>query len=358
MSMLGEIGTAFSLWIDAVAGIVKSGFERFETARRIEVVESDDGTFTIRSPAGVTTKPATLSAYQVRIVEGTVTGLSPEWAREFRDSRVQLMLRPSRFLLRPLDLPSRATEFLEGIIRAQIDRLTPWSANDAVFRWTTPIEEAGGRISMTIVATARAMVLPLAQAIADLGAAVVEVSTAMPGREAVPVTVHCLRTRAKVEFGRIRFALLTVFAVTGFVAITVVGVAGFATGYYDDQKQQVQRRIAERRAMIRAGQVGTGNTVLEILERRKHTTPSSVMVIEALSEILPDHTYTTELRIEGDKVQIVGITRDAPSLIQLLEQSPHFARATFFAPTTRAPNNPGERFHIEARIRPHFGSAT
>jgi general secretion pathway protein L len=91
-----------------------------------------------------------------------------------------------------------------------------------------------------------------------------------------------------------------------------------------------------------------------ILERRKQTTPASVMVLEALSKVLPDHTYVLELRIENGKVQVTGITKDAPSLIRLIEQSPHFEHAAFFAPTTQSPGEPGERFHIEARVKPHF----
>jgi general secretion pathway protein L len=41
-------------------------------------------------------------------------------------------------------------------------------------------------------------------------------------------------------------------------------------------------------------------------------------------------------------------------LIKIIEQTDQFKNATFFAPTTRAPLEVGEQFHIEAQIVPYF----
>lgn len=355
MSIVADIGTACSLWIDAVAGVVRAGLERFESSRRIEIAEEEDGSFVVRASEDMTNTE--LAPSRLHIVEGVVQGLDVNWTAAFRDSRVVVTLRPARFLFRPLDLPKRAGEFLEGIVRAQIDRLTPWSATEAVYHWTTP-HEAGERIVMTIAASARSLVVPVVQAIADLGAVAVEVSTVTPAPEESAVIVYLQEARAAAGAKRIRNVLLWTLLGSGISAVAALGVSGFLATSYDDDLAQVQRRIAERRAVIRAGQNGAGGSALALLERRKQTSSSSVIVIEALSALLPDHTYATEIEMDGDKVQITGFTHNAPSLIPLLEQSPHFTHATFFAPTTRGPNDPGERFHIEARIRPYFKPGT
>jgi general secretion pathway protein L len=138
----------------------------------------------------------------------------------------------------------------------------------------------------------------------------------------------------------------------GVATAATLVVSTYLGGVYDDQRQELQQRISQRRAALRIDQ--PGESASSLLAKRKQTSPSSVMVLEAISRTLPDSTYVTELRIDADKMQIVGLTRNAPSLIRLLEQSPQFSRATFFAPTTRDRNDPGERFHIEARLKPHF----
>jgi general secretion pathway protein L len=152
---------------------------------------------------------------------------------------------------------------------------------------------------------------------------------------------------------RLRAILLS----AGVAAAASLAISAYLGGSLQSELGELQQRISQRRAALRLGAEGTASS-LGLLATRKQTTPSSVMVLEALSRALPDSTYVTELRIADDKVQVVGMTQDAPSLIRLMEQSPQFTRATFFAPTTHTANEAGERFHIEAQITAYFGSGS
>ena len=157
-----------------------------------------------------------------------------------------------------------------------------------------------------------------------------------------------------LEVRQVRRRLVAGLAIAAILAVLAVATDVVVGGDLQNRQIDASRRIAERRGIIRSGNDAAANSALTRLARRKNQTPANTIVLEALSNVLPDNTYVTELRIEGDKVQVVGITNDAPSLIRLIEQSPHFSRATFFAPTTRSPSDPGDRYHIEARIKPVF----
>jgi general secretion pathway protein L len=374
MSSLSDISTAFMLWTGEVARTVEQLLERLRSRARLQLVQDAEGfmlSLVQQSGGGGWARlwgerhsthegAAPLLPHHLRGL-GEAAGeaadpLPPEWAEAFRGSRAEIVLQPSGFLFRPLELPKRAGEFLEGIVRSQIDRLTPWNATEAVYHWTGPSDAPNERIALTVVATTRAVVMPLVQAVTSLGANSVAVSTLAPDAAAARVTVFEKSAQTAIELKRVRTALLGLFAATGLAATLSLVASGFLDDYYDQQTLQIQHRIATRRAAIRAGQDGESGFAL--LAKRKQSTSASVLVLEELSSILPDNTYATELHIDGDKLQIVGITQDAPSLIEILERSPHFTHATFFAPTTHAATDPGDRFHIEAHIRPHFGIGT
>jgi general secretion pathway protein L len=340
-----------SRWLDTVAAWIVAAYAKAVAAPGVRVVEGKDGTFVVQAN-GKAAAPE-----RIRIVNGEVVATGAgNAAAMLKASRAELVLQPESFVFRPLELPRRATEFLDGIVRAQIDRLTPWSAENAAFGWSTPVEIANERVSLTVAATARSLVMPLVSAIAGLGADSIAVSTVAPGTQdgAAAIKVFDQRVRGALELNRVRRALATGLLAAGVLAAAAIIADVFAGNAIDARHADVTYRIGAQRAKLRAGGDAVRDSALAALERRRHETPSSVIVLEVLSQILPDHTYVTELRIQGDKMQVVGVTRDAPSLIRLIEQSQHFSRATFFAPTTRSPSESGEHFHIEARIEPVF----
>jgi len=367
MNILPPIQEGFYRWIDSVASTVNGLLNRLQSNHEVRIIESAHDTFTLRA-AGPGRK-SNVADHRIRIINGAIKGQLPaDWAKMLHGSRAEMVLNANRFLFRPLELPKRAVEFLDGIVRAQIDRLTPWTPGEAVFSWTPPTDAPNDRIELMIAATARARVAPYVQAIADLGVASVAVLTVPPppyppphageGREgAAPIKVFEQRARGVFEIDRIRRTLVALFLISGLAAAITMGYSAFALDSLDAEQQALSQKISARRAALRASPEFTVSAQ-RMLERRKQSTPSNVIVLEALSQILPDHTFVTELRIEVDKLQIIGVTRDAAALIGLIEQSPHFTRARFYAPTTRTPGDPGERFHIEAQVKPIFAVGT
>jgi general secretion pathway protein L len=360
MAMISEIKELFGAWIAAVALAVTSIARRLMPQRQIWLIEGDDGTFTAK--AAPVKKGAAVPDVSFRVSNGRpIPSLPADWEAVLRGGRVEFLLKSDHVLFRSLDFPAQAVDFLDGMIRAQIDRLTPWAANDAVFGWSAPSRIASERIQLTLAATSRNKIQPLVQLASNLGAASVAVLTESPPDEIAPVKFKVYESALQSAVGRtmdVPRALRLTLLGTGLAAAASLVLAAYVGNSLDAEQQQLSRRIAERRASLRLSQTAAGGSAQSLLVKRKQTTPSSVMVLEAISRVLPDGTYVTEFRIEGDKVQVVGISQDAPSLIRLMEQSPQFSRATFFAPTTRAQNDPGERFHIEVHLTPYFGSGT
>src|SRR3954467_5567349 len=159
MTGLSDITGLFSRWIDSVADVVVSALSSFGKRKTVRVIEEDGGSFIIETDRNT---PSGLPFERAQIVEGKIVAAHPDSvAAMLNGSRAELVLRPARVLFRPLELPQRAAEFLGGVVRAQIDRLTPWSANEAAFGWSEPTAGGTDRVTVTVAATARALVQPL-----------------------------------------------------------------------------------------------------------------------------------------------------------------------------------------------------
>jgi general secretion pathway protein L len=359
MAVVAEFKELFGEWIAAVASAVDAVADRLMRSRRILLLQGSDGAFTVRTTP--TKSGPALSDLSFRLDQGRPhPPLPADWETAFRGACIEAQLQSDHVIICPLDFPSQAGVFLDGMIRAQIDRLTPWTAFDSVFGWSTPIAAANERIEVTLAATSKLMVEPLLQFVRARDAVSVTIYAEVAADAGPSARIKLLDQPLRSLIGLskdipqlLRATLLS----AGVAAAASLLIASYLGSSLQAEHDELQRRISQRRVAMRIDS-NTEGSGLGQLAKRKQTTPAAVMVLEAISRVLPDSTYVTELRIEGDTIQLVGMTQDAPSLIRLMEQSPQFTRATFFAPTTHAANEPGERFHIEAHITAYFGSGT
>src|SRR5215471_7753087 len=207
MSAVRQLIDGFLRWIDCVAVTIVAAAGRFASRQVVQLIERERGTFTLR--ASGRREKSKLPDEKVEITEGEVFASAPQKiAAMLNGSCAELVLQSDRFLFRPLELPKRAGEFLDGIVRSQIDRLTPWNANEVVFGLAKPEETGADRMVVTVAATARAVVAPFLEALTRLGVKSIEVSTLLPGPEGVAVKILDEKGESALDAQRVRSVLM------------------------------------------------------------------------------------------------------------------------------------------------------
>jgi general secretion pathway protein L len=328
--------------VEDVASLLARAPDLLHQRAATRIVEQPDGAFEIASRK----RGETL---QARIVNGELTSpQSKAWRNAIRGRPVELQLDSERFIFKSLDLPRQAASFLDGVVRAQIDRLTPWRAAEAVFGCEATPEPGSDRLTVVVAAARAATVEPTLAAFSALRPSALTVTTDDATSRRISI---CERRPGYAERRqRIKSALST----TLLLALAAASLSQAASFYFGAQSASeiagLEHKLAERRAAILKERRSVDDVEMAALYAKKGAMPANVLVLEALSRTLPDDTYLNELTIDAGKVDLAGLTRDAPALVDVIERSHRFSHAVFTGPTTRAESGKGETFQIEARI--------
>jgi general secretion pathway protein L len=357
-------------WIEVLATLFLS-WRDSGRERRSLIVTRENGHIVVRRAEP--TRDAMLRDAQAGNILATLTPgteISEDIRRAAHNSFVVLEFPPDMVFVRRITVPAQARKFLAGVIRNQIERLSPWPANDVVYGFAAEAGTAdAAAVGVRIVMASRSDVDAAREDLAALGLPVDRIVVRDADSEAVVVEVGGVRldevagsvtlwsrlgdpSRDSVGLVARKFGIGIAASMTVSVALSLWALAS-ATSIRDESEGMAAR------SKVLQKQVQTGRTVsslasMPLAERAwasKEMSASSVIMMEALSRALPESAYVTEIRLEKDNLRIIGLAEDAPGLLAPLEKSKHMTDVRFFAPTARGPDGKRFRFSIEARIQ-------
>jgi general secretion pathway protein L len=340
-------------WVEVLAMLLLAWREH-RRSQRIIMVSEEDGTLVVRQPGPDKAKDAKL---RPKVLSPST---AKRVARSARGRFVILALAADKIVTRRLNVPAQAREFLAGIVRNQIERLSPWPAGEVMYGFVADkSDDDGTTLDVRVLMTSRGTIDTARSTLAAAGLEVDRIVTrpATGAGETEPVALWSRITDAPHEDLATASRLIGAGIAASLVWAVILSIFALTTASsIRSEHGALAARAKTLQRQLQAGRTPASLASLPAPQRAwlsKETSASSVIVLEALSRAIPDSAHLSEIRLEGTTLRIIGIADDAPGLLAPLEQSGHLSNVRFFAPTTRGADGRQFRFHIEARVEPH-----
>jgi general secretion pathway protein L len=274
--------------------------------------------------------------------------------------RARAALRHHEALVRRVTLPAATEENLAQVLGFEMDRLTPFKADEVYFdQRVVSRDAADGQIKVELAMAPREAVDARVRELASLGVSVQGVALRDDAHRS-PDAFDLLPSerRGERESPRERVVRMSLVG-----AVALLFIAALAFPVYN--KREAVKALLPVVEKARADAQAT-DAVLRELERqaadynflltRKYAWYPTSQYVEELSRLLPDTTWLQQLDIrttgKTKEAVITGETASSSKLIELLESSKMLQNASPRGPTTRGSTPGTERFMIGAELRP------
>ncbi len=262
-----------------------------------------------------------------------------------------VLVLPVPPLIRSVELPLAAEASLDRVIRYEMDRLTPFAAEDVFFAHrVTGRDRARAILGCELIVVPKAAVQALLDRLSPAGVTPSALEAAGPGG-----TV-CRIPMVHAEPGRLaRERLAWRLAVAGCAAMAAATIAvpvlrqSLALAAVEDRIAELRPAVEQAellRQRIAAGSAGSGRIAAA---RRQAAEP--LMILAALTDTLPDDTWLAGLSLRERHLVLEGHSAAATRLIAALAGEPLLHNPAFAAPVMRAETG-GELFTIQAEAGP------
>ena len=336
----------------------------------VEPLAGWDGVRVLRRHAGRET-----SLGQVTLTHAAGFGPDPDKAAGLRalldaagaggTGIVLLRLPPGSALQRDVTLPLGAEAALERVLTYEMDRLTPFAAADVFFAWTVlRRDREAGRLRLLLSLIPKAPLLPMLEACRAAGAGPRAIEIELPpeaqatngqgsggqgagGRLSIPLAherpAAAMRERRMLALAGSGCAALAVAAVLLPFVLQAV-----ASSRLDRDIAALRPRVDAVQALHRRLAGGSAGADLVEGERRRLGDP--LQVIAAVTRVLPDDSFLTDLTLRQGQLTISGQSPAAARLIPAISADPNFTAPAFSAPVTRIEGQNTDLFSIRAGV--------
>ena len=278
---------------------------------------------------------------------------------KLHELEVVLRLPASTALSKTLSLPLAAEENLRQVLTFEMDRHTPFSAEEVYFDYRVRTRNAEtGRMEVELVTVPRKVMDERCERARAWGVVpdVVDIAIEVQGGE-----------DRRAEDGSEGFNLLP--AVKGAngssgvgglsLVLAAIAAALVAVAVYlpieaqQGELQAISAALAKAKAEASAaielrGEIDRLVEESQFLVTRKQKSVKATEVLEELTRILPDGTWLRQFKIKDRELRISGFSQAAANLIGLIEKSAMFENARFTSPVTQDRREGLERFNVAA----------
>jgi general secretion pathway protein L len=271
----------------------------------------------------------------------TAPGQEPPRNRELRLPRAVVLTRFVSF-------PQQVRSNLAQVIRYELDRLTPFQADEVVYDVRPQTgSKAANRLNLELAVCRRDLIDGWIKRLAELGAPIDRVTWpgAWPGANLLPLEQ---RPRAR--------GLKLDLEVLAPLAAAILAVAVLVTPLW--QKQHKAEALEGELGVLRKQAVAVDELRQELERARQGSTqvlqmkldqPNLLRMLRDLTDRLPEDTWIQNLEVDGDLVDLRGESSQATALIATLEQAEGIDGVSFKSPITQVARTGKERFNIGFR---------
>lgn len=269
--------------------------------------------------------------------------------------RTVFVIPPGRVLSRTLSLPAAAEENLRQVLAFEMDRQTPFKADQVYFDSRVLGHDATGRNAQVEL-----VLIPRGQLDQELGVLpggateLDGVDTWRDGRGAARRHINLLPPERRARRRSMRLPInlgLAALALVLLVANMNQSLANRAAAV-ELMRAEVQQAGQEARQVSALRQTLVDSIEgANFLTERKRNGPLMVGLINDLTTRIPLDTYLERLQIESDQVQLQGQAEEASKLIALLGASPCLGNPGFQGQVQPDARTGKDRFQINAVLK-------